>query len=89
MGLRHAGAVIEPVQLGRAKQDAVLLRVFVDVRIQAQRAGCTLPGGYARNLTQVRAALRLDDPVLDDLIKQGAHRRPWSSTMEVPTSTRS
>jgi hypothetical protein len=30
-------------------------------------------------LHDLRESLRLDDPVLDDLIRQGAHRQPWHS----------
>lgn len=82
--LRHAGSPVEqPVQLSRAQQDGIILECVVLARIVGWQRRISSPGTVADEMEAVRAALRLDDPVLDDLIAQGKHRGPWIS--EVPS----
>lgn len=89
-GLRHAGSPVEqPETLSRAKQNALLMEVLVYSRLVARQHRCVHGHRIPQDTTLVddvsaiRAALRLDDPVLDDLIAQGKHRGPWIS--EVPS----
>lgn len=78
--LRQAGSpVTEPEKLSRAKQDGILLECVVSARIQARRMRWRPDTTVSEDIAGVRAALRVDDPVLDDLIVRGAHRGPWRS----------
>lgn len=67
--------------LTRARQDGILLECIVDARVVARRmradCGCTI----SEELPSFRSALRLDDPVLDDLTARAKNTgRPlqWS-----------
>jgi hypothetical protein len=87
VSLRHAGSPVEqPEKLSRAKQDTLLLTAVMSVRLASRRHRCPSCGSRVvigethQEMTEgVRKALRLDDPVLDDLIASGAYKRPWSS----------
>lgn len=76
--LRHAGTVTAPEQLGRAREDAILLWVGIHVRTATKRMQCRHSGTHAQNLAEARKALRLDDPVLDDLIARRTGPIQWS-----------
>jgi hypothetical protein len=83
-GLRHAGSPVEqPAKLTRGRQDGILWPVVVAERLVTRRMGYINTDSHQETMDAIRAALRLDDPVLDDLIAQGAHRGPWIS--EVPS----
>jgi len=75
--LRHAGTVSAPEKLTRATQDAHLLHGIVLARIVSRQQRCShghrirLGTTIHEDLDATRAALRLDDPVLDDIIARG------------------
>ena len=82
--LRHAGSPVGSCEkLTRGRQDGILWPVVVAERLVTRRLGYVNTQGHQETMDAIRAALRLDDPVLDDLIAAGAHRGPWIS--EVPS----
>jgi hypothetical protein len=77
--LRHAGSpVTAPEKLTKAQQDGILLEIIVDSRVVRRQMQQPIERTIRDELRELRKRLRLDDPVLDDLIWRGAHRRPWS-----------
>ena len=74
------------MKLTRAQQDAIIDPIVMAYRrVSRERRDYSYHPDLVYNVSQFRAALRLDDPVLDELIARGAHKRPWSSevgTME-------
>jgi DNA-directed RNA polymerase subunit RPC12/RpoP len=90
-GLRTAGSqAYECPRLTRDQQNNLLLAVVMETRLASRQHRCPSCGSRVvlmethQEMTEgVRKALRLDDPVLEDLIASGAYKRPWSS--EVPS----
>jgi hypothetical protein len=81
MALRHAGSPVSaPERLSRARQDAILLVAVMSCRAEMRRELLPLSEIRQQNIASFRAALRLDDPVLDDIIARGDHRQPWHSS---------
>ena len=81
--LRHAGSPVEqPQKLSKAEQDGIILECVVLARIGGWQRRISSPGSVSDEMREIRKALRLDDPVLDDLIWRGAHRGPWRSRIE-------
>jgi hypothetical protein len=66
--------------LTRADQDAILAPVVMAYAREqgAPRIPVDEPASV-RTLASFRAALRLDDRALDDIIARGDHRGPWQS----------
>lgn len=78
--LRHAGSPVGTCEsLSRAKETGILLEVVIAARIERRRLGHRTGPTINDEVSELREALRLDDPVLDDLIAQGRHRGPWIS----------
>jgi hypothetical protein len=95
--LRHAGSqVTAPEKLSKDTQDAHLLHGIVMARIVSRQRRCShghrirLDSTIHEDLHAVRKALRLDDPVLDDIIASRAGQPwPWSSPVrEAATMSR-
>jgi hypothetical protein len=73
-GLRHAGSPVGTCEkLTRGRQDGILWPVVVAERLVTRRMGYINTQGHQETMDAIRAALRLDDPVLDDIIA-GARR---------------
>lgn len=78
-GLRHAATTYPPEKLSRGKQTGILLEIVIAARVVRRQMGERTEPTINAELDALRASLRLDDPVLDDLIARGAHKLPWST----------
>lgn len=85
--LRHAGSPVEqPLKLSRDKEDGIILECVVLARMVGWQRRISSPGKITDEMAAIRAALRLDDPLLEDLIAQGSHRGPWISEVTLCSS---
>lgn len=81
--LRNAGSPVGSCEkMTRRRQDSILWPVVVAARLVTRRMGHVNTEGHQQMMDALRAALRLDDPVLDDLIASGAYRGPWRSKID-------